>query len=183
MNEELKHYGILGMKWGRHKSKVYQDAKTQYKKAKKVSFKSDLKEVGSYFKNDYTKRSEYNTKAGKEFITRQKDSNKAYANKIASKAKLKSITNEHKNKLGYNKAEFKTYVKGLKKSGVPNSLQDRKSSGGGTTMYNTIVRKKGKKYADAVLKKTSRKKANAVAISALATIGLGVTSSYLEKYK
>lgn len=182
-SDELTHYGIPGMKWGHHKSAAYKSAKTNYKKAKKQYFKTRVTNFGSQLRNDVLRKSEYDTKSGKRVMTRQRDDNKAYINKINTKAKLKSISTKKTNKLGYNKAEFNAYVKGLNKSGIPNSLADRIESGRGTDLYKSITRKKGKAYADAVLSKTSNQKLNAVVGGALVAVGLQVTKHYIKNKK
>jgi len=180
-SDELIHYGIPGMKWGHRKTAAYKNAKADYKNAKRKYFKSSVVRVGSMVNNDMFKRSEYNTAAGKKYMTRQADRNKAYSNKVNAQAKLKSISTKKTNKLGYNKAEFNTYVKGLNKSGIPNSQLDRNTNGKGTTLYNSIARKKGKTYANAVLSKTGNKKANAIIIGGLATVGLSAAKYYIKK--
>lgn len=181
MNQnELIHYGVPGMRWGHRNTKSYKSAKTNYKKAKKQYFKTSVANFGSQLRNDVLRKSEYDTKSGKRVINRQSDNNKAYVNKINTKAKLKSISTKKTNKLGYNKAEFNTYVKGLNKSGIPNSLADRVDSGRGTDLYKSITRKKGKTYADAVLSKTSKQKMNAVVGGALVAVGLQATKHYIK---
>ena len=181
-NDELQHYGIPGMKWGVRNTRKYKTAKANYKKAKKEYFKTNIKRIGNTFVNDGFKRSEYNSSSGKKVITTQNNRNKAYTNKVTTKANLKAMTTKKENKLGYNKAEFKTYVKGLKKSGIPNSVNDRITQGQGTNLYNSITRKKGKKYADAVLQKTSKKKLNGLVVGGIATVGLYATKRSLERY-
>lgn len=75
MNNELKHYGVLGMKWGKRKAKTVHEDYARTHSKKKVSEMSDVElrnrnnrlQAEQQYKS-LTKRTNYAQKAVKTFI-------------------------------------------------------------------------------------------------------------------
>lgn len=78
------------------------------------------------------------------------------------------------------KAEMKTYVKEMYKSGLVGSAKDKLSGGRSEALYNDLKVKKGKKYADTVLKKTQNKAIGTFVGSAAVVVGTQVVANILQ---
>ena len=50
-NEELMHYGVLGMKWGHHKAKVVTSSKKNSKKKSNTDINKSVKEYSRKYDN------------------------------------------------------------------------------------------------------------------------------------
>ncbi len=129
-DDELMHYGILGMKWGVRKQ--------QYRSEKKFS-KNQYKEL---YKKTH-RFGKISKKTSKEDLEKYYDSR---YNMTKTKAKGKSSVSKKKN----------VYAKELWKYGKPGSYYDKKHNYESSEFYNRIKRAHGKKYADEVLKASKK---------------------------
>ena len=165
-NNELMHYGVPGMKWGKRKSPEY-DA---YKQSKK-DFRREAK--------NYRKKTRF--AFGIEGIKRGNEALKSYQKKemdmIDAKAKYKA--SKAKDKIKATKAEQKTYVNAMLRSGLPGSAADASSANRSTAIYNSISKKKGKKYADAIAKRAQRTLVRNVVTSTVVAVGSTVALNIL----
>lgn len=159
-SDELYHYGVPGMRWGHRKPKSYVNAKKNFKQARK----------------EYAKavRRGWGIEGIKKANQAEKKYNKADMDFTSEKIKYK--VSKAKNKT---KAEFKAYTKEVGKSGLPGSAMDRQYNDRSTRMYNTIVKKKGKKYADKVVKRVQNRAVATLVGSAVVAVGATVAQAIL----
>lgn len=182
----LYHHGIKGQKWGvrrfqnkdgsltnagkkrsekRERKTEIRKAKTEYKQARsdyKKTVKSERRSAGLGIGIEgiarYQKAQQNINKAGNKVID-------AYAN--VGKAK------------GGEKGEFKAYRKQMQVSGLPGSGADKQYQGRSTSLYNHIKQKKGKDYADRVLKDVQNTAYRRFATAMAVTAGSYAVSIYL----
>lgn len=169
-NGELMHYGVLGMKWGHRKNARVDSAKSEYKSAKK-----DL----ALARKEYRKSSK-NAFGIKQLERAQNARYKigdAEIRRIDAKAKYKAAKAKTSAKAA--KAEFKTYRKEMQKTGLVGSAADSSANGRSTAIYNHLVQKKGKAYADAVHKKVQNVAVSEFAVAATVAVGSTFVSAYL----
>lgn len=165
-NEELYHYGVKGMKWGRRKAR-YAAEKDAYKAARKNykrTVRANQRDLGG-FGIEGLKRA---SKAEKRI-------NKAEIDTIDAKAKYKAAKSKNSEK-----AEFNTYRKEMQKSGLVGSAKDRETGGRSTRLYNHLAATKGKEYADSVQKKVQNVAYAQIAGSVAVMVGASVVQGILE---
>lgn len=179
-DDELMHYGVLGMKWGHRKAPTAHQTRISNAKAAYKTANKDLK----------TARKEYRKNAGlfgQKYVginglsKANKAAQKIYnaeMNKISAEAQYKAAKAKTASKA--EKAEFNTYRKEMQKSGLVGSAADTQSGGRSTRLYNEISVKKGKKYADKVQKKVQDVAYAEIATAAVVTIGSAAVSGYLS---
>lgn len=167
-SNELYHYGVKGMKWGvrraRHPEistakRVYKDAKKDLRRAVRNERRSGLTAVGV---NRLQKYGEMQNK-------RRDAEIKALDAKVAYKV------SKAKNEKQAAKAEFKAYKKAM--NGVRNSAADTMSDGKSTRVYNHVMAKKGKEYADKVEKRIQNEAIATIAGSAAFMVGQAYLNS------
>ena len=161
VNGQLYHHGVKGMKWGVRKAKDnYKSAKQKYRDANKQ------RQWG--FGVDGIAKAQAN----------QKKASNAYANMATAKAKYKAA--KAKNSAKAEKAEFKSYVKSLRKNGLPGSDYDTSRGGRSTALLNKIKTEKGKQYADKVAKKLQKQLVGEIIGGAAIGVGMAVVAGILE---
>lgn len=167
-NDELYHYGVKGMKWGHRKNPEVESARSAYKSAKK-----DYKSAQKALKKGYA-----GINGLSRFRKNESKVNKSELKMIDAKAKYKASKAKNSDKA--RKAEFKTYAKEMKKSGLVGSSTDRANNRRSERIYNHLKIQKGKAYADKVQKKVNDTLITEFAVEAAAAVGLSFVSAYLN---
>lgn len=180
-NNELYHYGVKGMKWGRRKfynkdgnlnkrgrvfneyANATQDRRKAYDKYRKARRNADVTVDGAVKIN----------KAYKDYL-------KADEKVIFKKAKYAAVKAKSPDKA--KKAEMRTYVKELYRrgGGSGGSDADVKSGGRTTSMLKRIQAEKGKTYANKVQKKVNNIAVSAFIGSTAVAVGQLALSYYLS---
>lgn len=165
--DELCHYGIPGMKWGKRKAR-YESERNAYKQAKKDyrQARRDLA-ISSY--------SAIGRKGLKNYKSAEKRATSAEINMIDAKAKYKAAKSRNSEK-----AEAKVYRKAMQKSGLVGSAADDASKGRSTRIYNHLKASKGKQYADAIEKKVENRAVASLAASAAVVVGSTIVAGILQ---
>lgn len=182
-NDELKHYGVLGMKWGHRKSRSVSSANKAYKTASKELRKAKIKKVfssSSYIAG--TKNVALNKKMKAKIERLKRNKEKAAFKLIDAKAKYaydKKYTKTG-DKEASEKASMKVHTKafGKRNGGLPGSINDAKMRGESTRYYNHMKVSNGKKYADAVEKKYKNKTLTAAGVAGAVSVGMMVAGIY-----
>lgn len=165
----LVHHGVKGMRWGVRR---YQNAdgtltaagraKLGYKEAKKA-YKKDVKSMPKIA---------FGAKGLQSYQSARNKVDKSRLNMYDAKAKLK------KTKKGKD-ADINFYAKRMKKTGLPGSVSDDMYRGESTRLYNHLKKKKGKAYADKVLKNADRRAKRDLVIAGAAFVASAAGSVYL----
>ena len=171
--DELYHYGVLGMKWGKRKARP---GAQEYKKSKK-----SLKTARKQYKKDIGFAARLTGSVyGSKGINREKEAynklRKAELDVVSAKAKYKS-----KNSKNAAKAEKKVYVKEMAKNGLPGSAMDKQNRDRSTSLYNRIKVSKGKKYADDVVKSYEKREVGKLIGTAVVGVGMMAGAAILER--
>lgn len=187
-NNELYHYGVLGMKWGHRKNASIAKSNNAYKKARKNEQKAV---IGRLFKKETYLAGYENQQKNKK--------NKANINRLGNireKAAFDLI--DKKAKYAYNeklaktgdkhkaeKASMKVHAKAMSRtkygSGLVGSYADKDSKGGNTRYYKHMMATKGKKYASNVEKIYGKKINKQLAASAAVLVGLNVVPAVIDR--
>lgn len=164
----LMHYGVPGMRWGHRKASAertaYKSTRKQWLKEARIQRRQAFTAVGIKRLNALNKQ--------------EKKVQNLELKTISAKAKY-NAAKKGDNKEKAAKAEMKTYVKEMHKSGLVGSAADKMSGGRSERLYNDIKVKKGKKYADTVMKKTRNQAIAEIAGSAAVVIGANVVGAIL----
>ena len=166
----LMHYGILGMHWGRRtKNTEVASARKAYYDAKKTrqSIRREAPAFGFGIKG-IAKTEE----VGERF-------NKSQIDVLDKKAAYKmSKETTEKGKL---RIERKVYQRAMNRIGLPGSVNDTAMYNGlGKVLAKHLQEKKGKEYADQIIKKTQNKAITELVVGGSIAIGAAIAASYLE---
>ena len=185
-NNELYHYGVLGMKWGHRKNTSIVTANKAFKKAKKDERRA---KIGRLFKKEtYLAgyENQQKNKQNKANVKRLSNAReKAAFNLIDKKAKYAYDKKLAKtgNKAKAEKASMKVHAKAMSKdkygSGLVGSAADK--TGGNARYYKHMMATKGKKYASSVEKMYSRKINKTLAASAVVVVGTTLVPAVIDR--
>lgn len=176
----LMHYGVKGMKWGHRKKYYNADGSLNTAGQAKQAYKSAKKDVRTA--NKQLRRSSWTAVGIKGIDKYDKAKSKAVSaevNRVNAKAKLKSSLAKDSAKA--KKAEFNTYKKEMKKSGIRGSAADVQRGGRSTELYNSIRQQKGKAYADRIEKRVQNEAYATFAASAAVMIGANVAAAMMNR--
>lgn len=185
-NGTLYHHGIKGQKWGLRRYQ-YEDGSLTPEGREHYGYVTRRAEAKQNYKNAkqaYKDARSLNNGliAGKQARDRQKAVDKAEYNLIKKKAEYNAAKKKNAEKAA--KAEFNTYKREMKKTGLQGSIADKQSGYRSSRLYDEIARDKGKDYADKVEAKVkSEAIATAAAAGAVYLASLGYQIYELNKYR
>lgn len=175
-NGELYHYGVKGMKWGKRRYQNKDGSLNDVGRARQ-GYKDSKKELKTAQKELRKSGSGFGMKGIRRYESAEKKLNDASMRTLDAKAKYNASKSKNAEK-----AEFKTYVKEMNKTGLPGSAYDRAYGGKSKLIYDNLTAKKGEAYADRVAKKVQNQKVAGLAASAVVAIGSSVALALLEDY-
>ena len=160
----LMHYGKIGMRWG-HRNPQVAAAKESYRDSRRT-LKREIR---------VAPRIGFGIKGIAEAEKSQKSINKAALDYLDKKAAYKMSKKES----GEAKArvERKVYQKAMTRIGLPGSAAD--GAGMGKALAKHLEARKGKEYAESVIKKTQTQLVTGLAVSAAVTVGAIIAEAYL----
>ena len=173
-NNELYHYGVLGMKWG-HRKKYLNSSGNLNKLGQARKRYEDAKATAKKLRN---KRSAWGQEAINRAVKATSDYNRADVDRVMAKAKYAAA--KQKNAKKAERAEFNTYKKEMFKSGLAGSDKDAISRGRSTLLRRKITAEKGKEYVDRVSKKIENETVAAMVGSAVVGVGFAAVATWLQ---
>lgn len=165
-SQYLCHYGIPGMRWGHRNPQVT---------AAKESYKDSRRNLKRAYRS--APRFGFGIKGIAEVEKSQKEINKAAMDFLDKKAAYKmSKKDTEKGKLT---VERRVYQKAMTRIGLPGSASDQSTGGMGKALAKHLESKKGKEYADSVIKKSQNQLVTGLVVSSAVLVGSMIAEAYL----
>lgn len=179
--DELYHHGIKGQKWGVRRFQNEDGSLTEAGE-RRYATKSDYKQSKKDYKDAYVeqrvaRRGAFGIQGLKNYKKAEQNTMDADVNRTRAKAeyaKAKAKTDEKGDK-----AEFKTYVKSIGKTGLEGSYADRTSGGRSTAMLNELRTRKGEEYAHRVEKKIQSQAITKMVAGTTVAVGAAIVAGLL----
>ena len=157
--DELYHHGVKGMKWGVRHDPQRESLRNKYKIAKK--------------QEKFASKGWIGVKGREKARSKSGGLDQATAGVKAARARAEYKKYGKKNS---EKAEFRSYVKSMQKTGIVGSALDTSHGGRSSAIYNDLTKRKGKAYADRVERSVQNR-----AYAALAgSVALYAGASYMQ---
>ena len=174
-DNELRHFGVKGMKWGVRKNRETANLVKAARGEERLAYRSlrkatpiSSKMLGLAPNRHSAAGKNYNRALNKYVDTRQKriEAQVKYAKEKASNPKSAA------------KAERKAYMKAFREVGLRDSPKSVSANNAGTKLYNSIKNTKGKAYADSLETKVTKQQYAIAAGSVAAIAGAYLVSAY-----
>ena len=160
----LAHYGKIGMRWG-HRSPQVTAAKESYKDSRRA-LKGAVRAAPRYG---------FGIKGIAEAEQSQKNINKKALDYLDKKAAYKMSKKDTEE--GRVRVERKVYQKAMTRIGLPGSAAD--SAGMGKALAKHLEARKGKEYAESVIKKTQSQLVTGLVVTGAVAVGGMIVEAYL----
>jgi hypothetical protein len=179
--DTLAHHGIKGQKWGVRRFQNEDGSLTpagERRYGSEVDYKSSKKAYKTAVKEQKRAgRNAFGIDGLKRYTDAEKNTSDAYTQRARAKAEYANAKKKSDEK--GDKAEFKSYVKTVSKTGLAGSYNDRRSGGMSTAVLSDLRTRKGEEYAHRVEKKVQNRAIAQLAIGTTVSIGAGIVAGLL----